>query len=90
MASSNITIRMDEELKRQAEELFSNLGLNMTAAFTIFAKQAIREQAIPFKISMENYNADTITAIENVLNKKNLSRAFSSVEELMGELNADD
>lgn len=90
MASTNITIRMDEELKRQTEELFNNLGLNLTAAFTIFAKQAVREQGIPFKISMENYNLDTITAMDNVLNKRNLSRTFSSVEDLMGELNADD
>lgn len=51
MASVNITIRMDENDKRNAEKLFSELGLTMNAAFNMFAKQAIREQAIPFKIT---------------------------------------
>ena len=39
MATTNVTIRMDEELKKQAEELFADLGLNMTTAFTTFVKQ---------------------------------------------------
>ena len=46
MATTNVTIRMDEGLKKQAEELFSDLGLNMTTAFVAFAKQAVREQRI--------------------------------------------
>ena len=37
MSTTNITIRMDSELKKQAEELFSDLGLSMTAAITVFA-----------------------------------------------------
>ncbi len=45
MSTTNITIRMNEELKKQAEKnSFSDLGLNMTTAFTMFAKQAVREQ----------------------------------------------
>ena len=51
MASVNVTIRMDENDKKNAEKLFSELGLTMNAAFNMFAKQAIREQSIPFKIS---------------------------------------
>lgn len=51
MASVNVTIRMDENDKKKAEKLFSELGLTMNAAFNMFAKQAIREQSIPFKIS---------------------------------------
>lgn len=51
MASVNITIRMDENDKRNAEKLFSELGLTMNAAFNMFAKQAVREQAIPFKVA---------------------------------------
>ena len=51
MASVNVTIRMDENDKKNAEKLFSELGLTMNAAFNMFAKQAIREQAIPFKIA---------------------------------------
>ena len=54
MATTNITIRMDEELKKQAEELFSDLGLNMTTALTAFVKQSVREQKIPFMLSKIN------------------------------------
>lgn len=89
MATTNVTIRMDEELKRQAEELFSDLGINMTTAITIFTKQAVREQRIPFNIT-RGYNEETVKAIENVRNQENLSRSFSSVKELMEDLNAED
>lgn len=48
----NITIRMDAELKTQAEALFDELGLSLSAAFGIFVRQAIREGRIPFEISL--------------------------------------
>ncbi|MDE6619269.1 MAG: type II toxin-antitoxin system RelB/DinJ family antitoxin [Lachnospiraceae bacterium] len=60
MATTNVTMRMDEELKAQAEELFADLGLNMTSAFTVFVKQAVREQCIPFKISRAVTNEETM------------------------------
>lgn len=53
MATSNITIRIDKELKEEAEQLFSDLGLNFTTAITAFVKQSVREQKIPFVISRE-------------------------------------
>jgi len=53
MATSNITIRMDKELKDQAEELFADLGFNFTTAITAFIRQAVREQKIPFVISRD-------------------------------------
>lgn len=52
MASVNVTIRMDANDKAQAEKLFSEFGLTMNAAFNMFVKQALREQSIPFKITM--------------------------------------
>jgi DNA-damage-inducible protein J len=45
-----ITIRMDAELKKQAEALFEDIGLNMTSAFTIFTKAAVRAWGIPFEV----------------------------------------
>lgn len=89
MATTNITIRMDEELKKQAESLFAELGLNMTTAFTVFAKQAVREQKIPFTISREIPNKQTLEAFaegEKMLNDPNAQR-FTSVEDLFEELN---
>ncbi len=90
MATTNITMRMDEDLKSQLQELVSNLGMDMTTFFTVSAKQAVREQRIPFAISMDVPNADTIRAIDDVRRGRNLSRSFFSVEELMEDLNAED
>ena len=89
MESTNMTLRVDTELKKQAEELFSDLGLSMSAAITVFMKQAVREQRIPFTVS-RGYNEETIQAIQNVRNRQNLSKGFNSVQELMEDLNADD
>lgn len=89
MATTNITMRMDEELKAQAEELFSDLGLNMTSAFTIFVKQAIREQRIPFIISRDIPNAETMEAIEEVRQMKqdsSVGKSYTDVDEMVEEL----
>ena len=51
--STNLCIRIDAELKRQAEELFSELGMNLTTAFTVFVRQAIREGGIPFEVTLD-------------------------------------
>lgn len=88
MATTNITVRMDEELKKQAEELFSDLGLNMTTAFTAFVKQAVREQRIPFMLSRNLPNEDTIQAMEEIqkLKKDPNKKTYSSFSELLEEV----
>ncbi len=52
MATTSVTMRIDEDLKTQLQELMGNLGLDMTAFFTMAAKQAIRDQALPFHPGM--------------------------------------
>lgn len=86
---ANLTMRIDDELKKQAEELFNDLGMNMTTAFTIFAKQAVREQRIPFEIAREVPNADTIAVMEEVEQMKkdpSIGRSYTDVDEMMKEL----
>ena len=51
MAQAAFSVRMDENLKRQFEGLCSDFGMNVTTAFTIFAKAVVRERKIPFEIS---------------------------------------
>lgn len=46
----NVNIRMDEELKKQAEKLFADLGLNMTTAINVFIRQSVNYGGIPFEI----------------------------------------
>lgn len=61
--TSNVSFRIDSDLKAQADILFSQLGLNMTTAFNIFLRQAVREGCIPFDITINTPNAETITAL---------------------------
>ena len=60
MAQTNLTIRIDEDIKHDAENLFDNLGLTLSGAINVFFRQAIKEQAIPFpiraKTAEEKYN----------------------------------
>ena len=49
--TTTVTIRLDQDLKQQAEALFADLGMNLTTAFTIFAKAAVRQGGIPFEIT---------------------------------------
>ena len=65
MAQTTISIRIDEELKRSMEETCRELGLNMTTAFTIFAKKMSREHRIPFEVSIDPfYSPSNIEAID--------------------------
>ncbi len=55
MATTSVTIRMDENLKRQAEALFNEMGMNITTAFTIFTKAVVRQGRIPFEIAVDPF-----------------------------------
>ena len=53
MATTNLNIRIDKAIKDQAEEIFNELGLNMTTAVNMFLRTAIRERGIPFELKLE-------------------------------------
>ncbi|MDR2935093.1 MAG: type II toxin-antitoxin system RelB/DinJ family antitoxin [Candidatus Adiutrix sp.] len=61
--TTNLNIRINKDLKEKAEALFSELGLNMSSAFNIFVRQALRERKIPFEISLAR---DTFFSPENL------------------------
>ena len=85
---ANINIRIDEDLKQSFEEICSDLGMNMSTAFTIFAKKVAREKRIPFDVSLETPNDITFKAIAQADAEEDVYGPFSSVSELMEELNA--
>ena len=90
--TTNISIRMDNELKTQAEALFSELGMNMSTAFNIFVRQAIRTGGIPFSISLNQPNEDTMEAIREVQIMKadpSIGKTYNNVDEMMEELLSD-
>lgn len=90
MAGQSTNIKIEPDLKRQAQQLFASLGMDMTTAINVFLRQAVREQAIPFRIGSPMPNELTRKAIEDARKGIGVSRAFSSVEELMEDLNAED
>lgn len=55
MAQTLVNIRMDEELKKSMEQTCQELGMNLTTAFTIFAKKMTREKRIPFEVSVDPF-----------------------------------
>ncbi len=64
MATTNLNIRTDKEIKDQAERIFSELGLNMTTAINVFLRTTIRENGIPFELKLDIPNAATSEAIK--------------------------
>ena len=89
MTPVSTSIKIDPELKEQAQDLFESLGMNLTTAVNIFLRQSVREQAIPFRIGEPVPNAETLQAIRDARNGVGLSRGFTSVKELMEDLDAD-
>ena len=84
--STNITI--DAEVKKQAQELFADLGMELSTAVNIYLKKAVAEQGIPFEVTREVPNAVTAKAIADSEKGKDTFGPFSSVEALMEDLNA--
>ncbi len=59
MAQTLINIRMDEDLKKNLEQTCQELGMNVTTAFTIFAKKMCREKRIPFEVSIDPFYSES-------------------------------
>ena len=84
MSMKLINIRMDEELKKEMEIVCNDLGMNITTAFTIFAKKLTREKRIPFDVSIDPfYSNENIKAIEKSVNEvKEGKVVIKSIENL--------
>lgn len=88
MAKISTNISIDAEVKKQAQELFADLGLDLSTAINIYLKKAISEQGIPFDVSREVPNPVTVKAIVDSENGNDVYGPFDSVEALMEALNA--
>ena len=80
MAQTLVNIRMDEELKIKMEQTCQELGMNMTTAFTIFAKKMTREKRIPFEVSVDPFYSETaqVVLIQEPIKKRECSRCIPS------------
>ena len=79
MGQTNLTIRIDEDIKREAESLFSKIGLNMSAAVNVFFRQAIREQTIPFELKPydDYYTGENLTRLKRSIAQSEQGKTIS-------------
>lgn len=83
MQMSTITVRVDEELKKEAVALYKDLGMDMSTAINIFLKQSVQTQGIPFPI--RRFNKKTERAFLEA--EQGQTKVFDSVDELFEDLN---
>lgn len=85
MAKVNTNISLDASLKQDAITLFSDFGLDLSTAITLFLQQAVREQKIPFEIRKEIPNKKTLEALsefKEMKENKEKYRRYSSFDEI--------
>ena len=88
MPSTNLNIRTEKEVKEKADQIFSELGLNMTTAINIFLRTAIREHGIPFSLKLDIPNEATVNAIEEArrIAFDKSAESYSNIDELKAAL----
>lgn len=86
--TTNVSIRMDVDLKAKAEAFFAELGMNLTTAFNIFVRQTLREGRIPFDIRLEVPNKETVNAMLEAekITKDPSVKGYNNIDELFNDL----
>lgn len=85
-----INVRVDENVKKQANELFEDLGLDMSTALNLFLRQAIRYGGIPFEIRKPNEaTLDAMDEVRRIRNGELKAKRYNNVEEMFTDLETD-
>ena len=84
MKTVNVTLRVDKELKEQADALFADMGLSLNTACRMFLTRAVQEQCIPFEVRRPDRK--TRKAIADTEQGKDVSKSFDTVEDRMEDL----
>ena len=87
MSKTSMSIRLDSEVKEQAQQVFNNLGMDMTTAINIFLRQAIQYQGLPFDVRLDE-NRKLLEVLTDSDQNRNMSQSFESVSDLMEDLRA--
>ena len=91
MSQSLVNFKMDEDLKLNMEKTCQELGMNMTTAFTIFAKKMTREKRIPFDVSIDPFYAEAnMNYLRKVTSEIDSGKAELHEHELIEELHVRD
>lgn len=86
--TTNFSVRMDSDIKKQCEALYNELGINLTTAINVFLRQSIRAGGFPFDVRMVQQNKETVLAMleaESIARDSSVKR-YSDVEEALKEL----
>ena len=84
------SIKIDAKTKKEAQELFKDMGMSLTTAVNIFLKQAVREQRIPFYVGQTKYKEEVYQAMRDVEQGKNLSKSYRSAKEMIEDILKDE
>lgn len=93
MATATINVRMDADLKHQFEDFCDDIGMNMTTAINVFARQAVREYRIPFEIGQPKPNKETIAAFkeaDDILKHPERYKSYNNFQEVLEDIFGDD
>lgn len=88
MSKTSMSIRLDSEVKEQAQLVFNHLGMDMTTAINIFLRQAIQYQGLPFDVRLDDRGKLLLQVVTDVEQNRNMSQPFESVSDLMEDLRA--
>ena len=80
--TTNFSVRMDGDIKKQCEALYGELGINLTTAINVFLRQSLRVGGFPFDVRLDQPNKETIAAIARDPSVKR----YSDVEEALRAL----
>ena len=88
---TNISFRVDEDLKKDADDLFKNLGLNTSVVLNSFLTSCVREQEIPYKISMKSPEPseklkEALKEVEDMESGKIKTKAYHNVREMFEDI----
>lgn len=89
MSTTSMNIRMDSGIKKQAQELFAALGMDMTTAVNIFLRQSIRRQGLPFEVTLSRPNRETLEALAEVEEMKRhpeQHKGYTDVDAMMKDM----
>ncbi len=89
-ATTNFSVRMDSDIKKQCEALYGELGMNLTTAINVFLRQSLRVGGLPFDVRIERPNKETIAAMLEAerISRDPSVRRYADVEEALRELKA--
>jgi len=88
--TDTLNIRIEPELKKEVETTLNDLGMNIADAVTVFLKQVVMTESIPFVIKKPKLNAETIQAMEDAEKGINLSKGYTNLDEMWEDLEKED